>query len=77
MLYSINNIEDLKNLEELDSLQNQVNEVRLQDKLGKQNYHYDAKKSEEPLIDTIKDTSENLTKTLKGTYNDNNKAIEN
>ena len=41
MLYPIKNVEDLEKLEELASLQNQVNEVRLQDKLGKQNFHED------------------------------------
>ena len=44
MLFPINNREDLQNLNELVSLQNQVNEVRLQDKLGEQNYHEDSKK---------------------------------
>ena len=44
MLYPINNREDLQNLNDAVSLQNQVNEVRLQDKLGDQNYHEDAKK---------------------------------
>ena len=44
MLYPINNREDLQKLDEAVSLQNQVNEVRLQDKLGDQNYHEDAKK---------------------------------
>ena len=39
MLYPIKNIEDLEKLEELASLQNQVKAVRLQDKLGKQNFH--------------------------------------
>ena len=34
MLYSIKNKEKLENLNELVSLQNQVNEARLQDKLG-------------------------------------------
>ena len=34
MLYSIKNIEDLGKLNELVSLQNQVQEVRLQDKLS-------------------------------------------
>ena len=43
MLYSIINREDIKNLNDLASLQNQVNEVRLQHKLGEQNYHYKAK----------------------------------
>ena len=44
MLYPINNREDLQKLDEAVSLQNQVNEVPLQDKLGDQNYHEDAKK---------------------------------
>ena len=44
MLYSIKNIEDLEKLNELISLQNQVNEVRLQDKLGEQNYHHNTNK---------------------------------
>ena len=34
MLYSIKNVEDLQNLKELVSLQKQLQEVRLQDKLG-------------------------------------------
>ena len=37
MLYPIKNVEYLEKLEELDSLQNQVTAVKLQDKLGKQN----------------------------------------
>ena len=45
MLYSIENVEDLQKLNELVSLQTQVNEVRLQDKLGEQNYHEDSKKN--------------------------------
>ena len=44
MLYPIKNIEDLKDLNEAVSLQNPVHEVRLQDKLGEQKYHEDAKK---------------------------------
>ena len=43
MLFAINNREDLQNLNELVSLQNQVKAVRLQDKLGKQNFHEDMK----------------------------------
>ena len=45
MLYSIKNGEDLKNLEELPSLKNQVEEVCLQDKLGKQNFQEVMRKS--------------------------------
>ena len=37
--------EDLEELEELASLKYQVNEVRLQDRLGKQNCHEDTKKN--------------------------------
>ena len=36
MLYSIKDREDLENLKELISLQDQVKVIRLQDKLGKQ-----------------------------------------
>ena len=37
--------DDLEKLNELVSLQNQVKPFRLQDKLGKQNFHEDTKKS--------------------------------
>ena len=39
MLYSIKLREDLENLNELVSLGNQVKDLRLQDKLGKPNFH--------------------------------------
>ena len=42
-MYSIKNIEDLKDLNELVSLQGQVKAVRLQEKLGEQNYHQKSK----------------------------------
>ena len=53
-MFPIKNI-DLKDLNELASLQNQVQEVRLQDKLGKQNFHEDKKKVFEPVTKSIKD----------------------
>ena len=77
MLYSIKNVEDLQKLNELVSLQNQVNEVRLQDKLGEQNYHEDSKKIFKPMTDAIKNTSETITKTLTENSINYNKAIEN
>ena len=43
MLYSIKIIEELEQLNELVSLQNQVNEARLQDKLGEQIFHENVK----------------------------------
>ena len=76
MLYSIEDREGLENLEELVSLENQVKAVRLQDKLGKQNFHEDMKKVFEPVTNTMKNTSKNLRKTISGTYFINNKALE-
>ena len=60
-LFAINKKEDLGKVEELASLQNRV-EVWLQEKLGKQNFLENMKKVFEPVTDTIKNTSENLTK---------------
>ena len=77
MLYAIKNREDLENLEELASLENQVKVVKLQDKLGEQNFHEDMKKVFEPVTKSLKNTSENVTKTLIETSNNNNKALEN
>ena len=77
MLFPIKNREDLKKLNEAVSLQNQVKVVRLQDKLGEQNFHEDMTKVFEPLTDTLKKTSENITKTITENSINNNKAIEN
>ena len=77
MLFPIKIREDLEKLKELATLQNQVKAVKLQEKLGKQNFHENIKKLYEPLTDTIKDVSENITKTLTENSNKNNKAIEN
>ena len=63
MLHSIKNLEELANINELVSLRNQVQEVRLQEKKGKQNFQEDTKKLFEPLTDIIKNTSEKLAKT--------------
>ena len=49
MLYSIKNIKDLEKLNKVDSLKSQVKTVRLQDKLGKQNFHEDMKEVFEPV----------------------------
>ena len=77
MLYSIKDREDLENLEELVSLQDQVKVVRLQDKLGKQNFHEDMRKVFEPVTKSIENTSQNITKTIAETCLENNQAIEN
>ena len=77
MLYLIKDREDLENLNELASLQDQVKAVRLQDKLGEQNYHQKSEKLFEPVTKSIKDVSENITKTLAENSINNNKATEN
>ena len=77
MLFPIKNRENLENLNELVSLQNQVKAVRLQDKLGKQNFHEDMKKVFEPVTKSLENTSQDITKTLTENSNNNNKAIEN
>ena len=75
MMFPIRNVEDLQNLNEAVSLQNEVKVVRLHDKLGKQNFHEDMTKVFEPLTDTLKKTSEKITKTITENSINNNKAI--
>ena len=77
MLYAIKDREDLKNLEELVSLENQVKVVKLQDKLGKQNFHEEMKKVFEPVTKSLESTSQDITKTITETSIKNNQAIEN
>ena len=77
MLYAIKNREDLEKLEDLVSLQNQVKVVRLQDKLGEQNFHENIEKVFEPVTKSLQNTSENLTKAVTETSIKNNLAIEN
>ena len=77
MLYSIKDREDLENLNELVLLQDQVKTVRLQDKLGKQNFHEDMKKVFEPVTKSLENTSQDITKTITETSVKNNQAIEN
>ena len=76
MLSSIKDTEDSEKLEELASLQNQVKVLRLQYKLGKQNFHEHMKKIFEPATKSIKDVCEEVTKIITETSNNNNKAQE-
>ena len=77
MLFPIKNRQESEILEELASLQNQAKVVRLQEKLGKQNFHEDMKKIFEPVTKSIKDVSEEVMKTITETSIKNNQAIEN
>ena len=75
--FPIRNVEDLQNLNEAVSLQNQVKVVRLQDKLGKQNIHEDLREVFEPITKSLENTSDKITKTITEHSINNNKAIEN
>ena len=77
MMFPIRNIEDLQKLVEAVSLQNEVKVVRLQDRLGKQNFHEDMKKAFEPVTKSLENTSENLTKAITESSKNNNLALEN
>ena len=77
MLYAIKNNNDLENLNELVSLENQVKAVRLQDKLGKQSFHEDTKTFFEPVTKSIEKTSQDITKTITESSIKNNQGIEN
>ena len=77
MLYAIKNIDDLQNLNELVTLQNQIKAVRLQDKLGKQNFFEDMKEVFESFTKLLENTSQDITKTITETSIKNNQAREN
>ena len=76
MLYPIKNVDNLDNLNELVSLESQVKAVKLQDELGKQNFHEDMKKVFEPFAKSLENTSHDITKTITETSIKNNQAIE-
>ena len=77
MLFPIKDRDDLEKLNEAVSLENDVKVARLQDKLGRQNFHEDIKEVFEPMTNAIKNTSENITKSITEASINNNKAIEN
>ena len=77
MLFPIKDREDLEKLNELVSLENQVKVVRLQNKLGEQNFHEDMKKVFEPVTKSLENTSETLTKAITQSSKENNLALEN
>ena len=77
MLYPFGNVEDLKDLHELVLLESQVKAVRIQDKLGKKNFHEDMKKVFEPVTKSLENISQDITKTLTEASIKNNQAIEN
>ena len=76
-MYSITDGENFEKLDGLVSLENLVKIVWLQYKFGKQNFHEDMKKVFEPVTKSIKDVSEEVTKSRTEKSIKNNKTIEN
>ena len=76
-MYSIKNRENLENLNELITLQSLVKALELQYKVEKQNFQEDMKKIFEPSTKTVKDTSQDITKTTTATSKKKNKALLN
>ena len=65
MLFAIKKKEKFSaNLEELASLQINLEETRLQDKILEENFHENMKEVFEAVTDTIKNNCEKLTKTF-------------
>ena len=77
MLLSIINIEDLKDLNEIVTLQDQVKEVRLKDKLGEQSSHQKSENLFESVTETLEKTFQDTTKTITESSITNKKAMEN
>ena len=77
MLFPIKDREDLEKINEFVSLQDQVKVVRLQDKLGKKNFHEDMKEVFEPVTKSLENTSQDITKTITESSIKNNQVIEN
>ena len=51
--------------------------IKLQDKLGKQNFHEDVKKVFEPVTKSLENTYQDITKAIAESSSNSNKAIEN
>ena len=77
MLFPYKDRQDLKDLEEVATLQNQVKVVRLQDKLGKKNFEKDLKKVSEAVTKSLENTSQDITKTITEISIQNNKQLSN
>ena len=76
MLFPIKKSENVEKVEEIASIKIQVEDLRLQDKLGKQTFHEDMEREFEPVTKSTKDVSEEVTKIMTETSASNNKALE-
>ena len=75
MLYTNKNYDSLEK-NEVASLQSQVEALKLQDNLGKQNFYEDMKKVFELVTKSIKDVSQYVTRATMETSEENDKALE-
>ena len=73
----IENVEVLQKMNEAVSLENQVKAVRLQDKLGEQNFHENLEKAFEPVTKSIKQVLQEARKIMTANSIENNQALEN
>ena len=69
------NKDELEILEELENLQSKEKQVRLVENLGKQGYHHDIKRLFEPVLNSIKEASEDVTRTMIESSKESIKAI--
>ena len=77
MLFPIENVEDLQKLNKSISIESQVKAVRLEDRLGEQNYHHKTEKLFEPVVDITRKNFKRSDKNfVTEISNNNNKAIE-
>ena len=76
MMFPIKDGDDLEKINELVSLESQVKVVRLQDKLGKQNFYEDMKEVFDPATKSIKDVCDDVAKTMTESSNKKNQVLE-
>ena len=74
-MFPIKNVEDLQKLNYAVFLEKKIKKVRLEDKLGKQNFHENLKKVFDSVTKSLENASQDKTKTIIETSN-NNKALE-
>ena len=67
--YNKKNEVDLKDLDELANVQSNAKQIRLVGKLSKKSFHYNTKRTVEPITKAVTDTSQNLHEETKSTKN--------
>ena len=75
-MYPAKNIESSQKINEFISLKNQVNEVRLQDRLGDQNFHENMNNVFGPVNKSTEDIFEDVTRSMTQNSTKNNRASE-